>query len=198
METKAPSVRLEPWAETDLGLLRAMNAPELMSHLGGPETEEQLRLRHQRYVALSNAGQDKGRMFRIVLLPDTGGEREAAGPGEARGPAGAVSGLAATVGTIGFWENVWQGHQIYESGWGLLAAFQGRGIAAAAAAAVIECARVQHTHRYLHAFPSVDNPPSNAVCRRAGYTLQGICAFEYPPGNVLTCNDWRVDLTATG
>lgn len=173
MEIKAPRVRLEPWSETDLGLLRAANTPEMMTHLGGPETEEQLVKRHRRYVDLSADRTGKGRMFRVVLLPD----------GEA-------------VGTIGFWEKTWQGQEVYETGWGVLSAFQGRGIAAAATAAVAERARAEKKHRYLHAFPSVDNPSSNRLCRRAGFSLQGECDFEFPPGNVMRCNDWRLDLDA--
>ncbi|MDX3851097.1 GNAT family N-acetyltransferase [Streptomyces sp. AK02-01A] len=173
METKAPRVRIEPWSEGDLDLLRAANAPELMTHLGGPETEEQLAGRHRRYVDLSADRTGRGRMFRVVLLP--GGE---------------------AVGTIGFWEQTWQGEQVYETGWAVLAAFQGRGIAAAATAAVVERARAEKKHRYLHAFPSIGNPPSNAVCRKAGFTLRGECEFEYPVGHLMRCNDWRLDLTA--
>ncbi|MFF2063780.1 GNAT family N-acetyltransferase [Streptomyces sp. NPDC058200] len=172
MEINAPRVGLEPWSESDLDLLRAANAPELMNHLGGPETEEQLLKRHRRYVELSADRTGKGRMFRVVLLPD----------GEA-------------VGTIGFWEQTWQGQQVYETGWAVLAAFQGRGIAAAATAAVVERARAEKKHRYLHAFPSVSNPPSNALCRRAGFSLQDECEVEYPPGHVMHCNDWRLELT---
>jgi RimJ/RimL family protein N-acetyltransferase len=49
----------------------------------------------------------------------------------------------------------------------------------------------------VHAFPSVDNAPSNAICRKLGFTLlDGAIEFEYPPGNLLRCNDWRFDLDA--
>ena len=57
-------------------------------------------------------------------------------------------------------------------------------------------ARARATHRFLHAFPSVDNAPSNAICRKLGFTLLGECDFEYPPGNRMRCNDWRLDLRA--
>ena len=36
------------------------------------------------------------------------------------------------------------------------------------------------THRYFHAFPSVDNAPSNAICRKLGFELLGACDFEFP------------------
>jgi RimJ/RimL family protein N-acetyltransferase len=173
MEIKAPAVRIEPWSDDDLGLLRAANAPELMDHLGGPETEEQLIKRHQRYVDLSADRTGKGRMFRIVLLPS----RE-------------------VVGTVGFWEQTWDGGQVYETGWSVLPAFQGRGIATAGTVAVIGMARAEHKHRYLHAFPSVTNGPSNAVCGKAGFELVGECDLEYPPGHVHRSNNWRLDLLA--
>lgn len=174
MEIKASAVRIEPWSEDDFDLLRAANAPELMDHLGGPETEEQLIKRHLRYVDLNTDRTGKGRMYRIVL--SAGGE---------------------AAGTVGFWEKTWDGQQVYETGWGVLPAFQGRGIATAGTLAVVEEARAQHKHRYLHAFPSVANGPSNAVCRKAGFSLVGECEFEYPPGNLLRSNDWRLDLGET-
>ncbi|MFC9430390.1 GNAT family N-acetyltransferase [Streptomyces sp. NPDC056987] len=168
----SPRVRIDAWSAGDLGLLRAANAAELMTHLGGPETEEQILKRHERYVALSADRTDKGRMFRVVLLPEE-----------------------IPVGTIGFWEQTWDGEQVYETGWTVLAAHQGRGIAAAAVAAVVERARAERTHRSLHAFPSVDNPASNALCRRAGFSLLGERDFEYPPGHPRRVNNWRLRLT---
>lgn len=49
-------------------------------------------------------------------------------------------------------------------------------------------------NRYLHAFPSVSRPASNGVCRKAGFTLLGACDFEFPPGTMMWCNDWRLEL----
>lgn len=167
-----PRVRIEPWSEGDLALLRRLNAPEMTAHLGGPETEEQLLVRHRRYVESAATG--SGPMFRVVLLPD----------GEA-------------VGSVGYWERTWRTETVYEMGWGVLPPFQGRGIAAAAAAAAADLARAERRHRYVHAFPSVGNPASNAVCRKLGFTLFGPCDFEYPPGSTMRCNDWRLDLTAS-
>ncbi|MCX4724699.1 GNAT family N-acetyltransferase [Streptomyces sp. NBC_01306] len=165
-------VRIEPWSEDDLTLLRRMNAPELLDHLGGPETEDQVLVRHERYVGMSAGTDGTGTMFRVV----------ATGTGEA-------------VGTVGYWESSREGELIYESGWGVLKGHQGRGIATAAVRAVLERAGQERKHRFLHAFPSVDNPPSNAVCRKSGFSLLGDCDFEYPPGRSMRCNDWRVELT---
>ncbi|BBJ42030.1 GNAT family N-acetyltransferase [Streptomyces antimycoticus] len=164
-------VRLEPWEDSAScrELLRGVNSPEMTSHLGGPESEEQILVRHRRYAELTGPG--AGRMYRIVLLP---GEE--------------------TVGSIGYWEREWRGESVYETGWAVLPPFQGRGIAAAAAGEVARAAAAQRTHRYLHAYPSVGHPASNGVCRKAGFTLVGECEVEYPLGTMMRCNDWRLEL----
>jgi hypothetical protein len=40
----------------------------------------------------------------------------------------------------------------------------------------------------------VHHDASNAVCRKAGFELVGECDFEYPPGNHIRSNDWRLAL----
>jgi RimJ/RimL family protein N-acetyltransferase len=161
-------LRLEPWTEADLALLRLKNTPEMRAHLGGPETEQDLLRRHRRYLTVENPG--TGAMFAIVI-----------GDGE-------------RVGSIGYWERQWRDELVYETGWGVVPAYQGRGIATAAARAVIQAARDQRRLRHLHAFPSVDHAASNAVCRKAGFTLLGETEFEYPPGRLMRSNDWCLDL----
>jgi hypothetical protein len=66
-ESERPEVWLEPWSDSDLDLLRRNNAPEMMTYIGGPETEEQLVARHQRYLERWRLG--TARMFRVVI-PD--------------------------------------------------------------------------------------------------------------------------------
>lgn len=166
-------VRIEPWRVDDLDLLRRINTPQMKRHLGGPEPEEEIVARHDRYVRFASTG--KGCIFRVVLLPDK-----------------------VAIGSIGYWERVWQGEPVYEMGWAILPPYQGRGLATAALAATVAAARARRTHRYAHAFPSVDNLPSNALCRRAGFQLRGETKFEYPPGRFMRSNDWCLDLTAVG
>ena len=98
------------------------------------------------------------------------------------------------VGSIGYWEKNWRDQLVYETGWHILPAYQGRGLATKAGEAVIAQARLENRHRFLHAFPSMDNIPSNAICRKLGFVLMEACEFEYPPGNFMICNDWRLDL----
>ena len=143
---------LQPWSEGDLPLLeKLLGDPEMMVHLGGPESEEQIRKRHQRYLQLS----ETDHMFRIVL----GSTSEA-------------------VGSIGHWEKNWRDQLVSETGWHILPAYQDRGLATKAGEAVIAQARLEKRHRFLHAFPSLDNGPSNAICRKLRFTLIETCEFE--------------------
>jgi len=162
------SVRIEPWADADLPILeQTLGDPAMTEHLGGPESPEQIARRHAGY-AEPGSGQ-----FRIVV-------------GRERAPAG----------WVGYWDREWRGEQVYEIGWSVIPSFQGRGIATTATAQALAAARAAGGHRFVHAFPSVANGASNAICRKAGFTLVGEYDFEYPPGNALRCNDWRFDLQA--
>ncbi|WP_406107451.1 GNAT family N-acetyltransferase; N-acetyltransferase [Micromonospora globbae] len=163
-------VRIAPWSEDDLDLLRRLNAPEIRAHTGGPETDAQVLARHERYVRFGDTGQ--GCMFTVVL------------PGGVK------------AGSVGYWEREWRDEQVYELGWAVLPEHQGRGLATEAVRAVVAVARDRRTRRWAHAYPSVDNPASNAVCRKAGFTLLGETEFEYPPGHLMRSNDWRLDLAA--
>lgn len=64
----------------------------MWKHLGGPETEEKVLRRHQRYLPANWAG--GGGMFRVELLP--GHE---------------------PVGFVGYWERVESRERTYETGW---------------------------------------------------------------------------------
>ncbi len=50
----------------------------------------------------------------------------------------------------------------------------------------------------MHAFPSVENDASNAICREVGFTLHREVELEdrRVPGNFLRFNDWYLDLFA--
>jgi RimJ/RimL family protein N-acetyltransferase len=158
-------VALRPWAEDDLETLRRSNAPEMMTYLGGPETEEALVARHERYLRLGREGQ--AWMFRIVT-PDH--------------PEG--------VGTIGYWRHEHHGEPTFETGWSVETAHQGRGIATAALTAVLADAVRRDPRRAVYAYPRVENAASNAICRKAGFTREGQEDFEHPKGTWKPSNVW--------
>jgi RimJ/RimL family protein N-acetyltransferase len=161
------TVSLEAWTSRDFPLLeRLMGDPRMTEHLGGPESPDKLRERQTRYERLEGGD----RMFKIVDIAGDG------------------------VGSVGFWTKSWHEQQVYEIGWMIAPEFQGRGIAVNAAAQAIELAKGEDRHRFMHAFPNVDNAASNAICRKLGFELLESCEFEFPKGHLMTCNDWRLDL----
>jgi RimJ/RimL family protein N-acetyltransferase len=167
---RADAISIEPWDAGDLPLLQQlMGDPEMMQHLGGPESSEKIAGRLERYIR-SN-GPD-GRMFKIL-------------DGATREP----------LGSVGYWERTWRGNDVYETGWSVLPAFQGQGIAVTATLKAIDRARADGEHRFMHALPSVTNARSNAICKKLDFALLGECEVEYPPGSLMVCNDWRLDLS---
>ncbi|RNE67380.1 GNAT family N-acetyltransferase [Cryobacterium tepidiphilum] len=159
------ALHLEPWSDAGLDVLRRQNTPAMTRHLGGPELEEAVGGRHQRYLHLED-----GEMM-VVRLGEV------------------------AIGSIGYWARSWDGHEVYETGYAIFSEFGGHGYATAALRLVASRAALRATRRHLHAFPRVDHAASNAVCRRAGFELVGTSSFEYPKGTWAESNDWRMDLT---
>jgi len=164
--------RIEPWGAGDLPLLhRLLGDPAMTEHLGGPETPEKIEERHERYLRGETG---RVEMFKVVDEEGT------------------------PVGSVGYWERDEDDEKVYETGWMVLPEFQGRGIATRATELVIERVRAEGDHQWLYAYPGVDNHPSNAICRKLGFELVEVEEFEYPKGsgNIMRCNDWRLDLFA--
>ena len=161
-------VRLERWGAGDVELLTALNGdPEMMRHLGGPQTPEQIAERQARYVAPDEPGM--GRTLKVI-----------------------EAGTDADVGWVGYWRHAWQDADVFEIGWSVLASAQGRGLATAAATQAIALARADDASLALHAFPAERNVASNALSRTLGFELIGPCELEFPAGSVMHANDWRL------
>ncbi|MGM7701835.1 GNAT family N-acetyltransferase [Pseudalkalibacillus sp. Hm43] len=167
-QIKERQIQINIWGDTDLDLLFKINAPEMMEHLGGSESKEQILKRHKRYLKLG----EKGKMFSITLSPDF-----------------------EAVGSVGYWQTTWKNESVYEIGWSILPQFQGNGIATIAVKLAIKEAIMERKYKYIHAFPSIDNLASNAICRKLNFSFISDCEFEYPPGNLMHCNDWRLDIS---
>jgi RimJ/RimL family protein N-acetyltransferase len=164
-------IDLQPWSDHDLWVVeRFLSDPGMTEHLGGPLSPERILDAHRRYLDTNASG--AGRMFTVVLDPEP-----------------------SVIGSIGFWDKTWRDELVYETGWMIFPEYQGRGLASEALAMLVGRLKRDHARRFLHAFPSIDNGPSNALCRKLGFANLGEVAFEYPPGNSLRCNDWRLDLS---
>jgi len=168
-QTRLPAIELVPWSEDDLWLLvRTMGDPAMTVHLGGPETPEKLAERHQRYLERTGPGQ----ILKILRPEDQ-----------------------RAVGSVLYWESSEGGETFYEIGWAVLPEFQGQGYATAVTLAAVDLAREEGAFATMHAFPNVENTASNAVCRKAGFSLLGTVDVEFPKGHSMTCNDWCIELT---
>lgn len=162
-------VRIEPWGVGDLPLLVELNDPEMTKHVGGPESPEKVADRQSRYEKADS------RQYKVAVEPGDEG-----------------------VGWVGYWEMTWRDQAVWEVGWAVVPTFQGRGIASSATAQVIDRARAERRLRFMHAFPKVENGPSNAICRKLGFTFVGEVDFPARRGGFVRCNDWRLDLSPDG
>jgi RimJ/RimL family protein N-acetyltransferase len=162
-------VRLRPYGPGDRWIQeRFLKDPESTAHLGGPETDEQIARRHERYLAMTDPA--KGAMFVIEAGPDW-----------------------QPAGSVGYWEQTEaDGTVVWETGWYVLPELRGRGIAGSGTRLAIDAAWAA-VRRPMHAFPNVDNGPSNTICRKLGMRLRATSEYEYPKGHWMTRNDWVID-----
>lgn len=160
-------MQLTRYTDADFALSEALETdPVVMRALGGPIERERLEKVHPRRVSDP---------WYFTIVPDP--------PGPA-------------VGTIGIWDKELDGGTIHETGWMVLPAYQGRGIATRALGLLIERAREAAQFPSLHAFPPIGNAPSNALCRKFQFTLLGQREFVYA-GRTLECNHWTLELERT-
>lgn len=154
----------------DLPLYESMYCdPSMMEHLGGAWPKERAPGKLRQNLEVVGAG--TAWVFKVIPDDD---------PSQAAG-------------SVCIWEHEWRGERVNEIGWMILPAFQGRGLATRAVRAILEKARAEGRWDAVHALPTTANAPSNAVCRRAGFTLIEECDLEWD-GRALRCNHWLRDL----
>jgi RimJ/RimL family protein N-acetyltransferase len=163
---------LLPYSDEDIGLIEELERdPDIMRHLGGPVEPDRIpELHRQRLQTVA----DGDWYFKIVPEPD--------GP-----PAG----------TIGIWSASWRGDSIHETGWMVLPAFQGQGIATRALGLILARARSEARFPRIYAFPSITNGASNTLCRRFGFRLIEETDFDYR-GTRLRVNVWELEVGDPG
>jgi RimJ/RimL family protein N-acetyltransferase len=165
-------VELLDYTDADLPLTEALECdPVVMGELGGPIPKEEIPKVHRRRLDSTAKGD-----WWFKIVPDS-------------------SGTAA--GAIGIWPTKWRGREIYEAGWMLLPEFQGKGLASEALELLLRRVRSDPRFDSVHAFPSVSNAPSNALCRKFGFTLLEECDGGYA-GRTLRCNHWELVLARRG
>lgn len=165
-EMNTKDVALKPWQESDFSLLKKMNIKKMWEHLGGPESDEKVLKRHQKFLEF-NPGRTC--MYAILIEGKPGG-------------------------SIGYWEKKWQNRDVFEVGWMVLPEFQGKGVATIAAKKLLDLMRFELSGAEVHAFPSASHPASNAICEKSGFIFEGTTDFEFPKGSWMNCHDWCIIL----
>jgi RimJ/RimL family protein N-acetyltransferase len=162
------AVELVLYSDADRWLTEEIECdPRMMRELGGAIRREEAAEAHRRRLATIA---DDPWWFKIVLHPE---------------------GQAA--GMIGIWASEHDGEELDEVGWMVLPPLQGRGIATAALKLLLDRARSAPRFERIHAFPGISNAPSNALCRKVGFSLLGECEVRFRD-RPLRCNHWELVL----
>lgn len=157
---------LEPISKDDLGLIAELETdPIVMKELGGPLPYEAMQAKLDKRLRLAA----EGKAIVCKVMED---------------------GQAA--GIVCLWDSEHGGETLSELGWMLKPAFQGRGLGTKATKALIALARKDPRWGALHAYPGASNGPSNAICRKLGFTRLGEEDLEFS-GRPLRAAHWRLD-----
>jgi RimJ/RimL family protein N-acetyltransferase len=163
-------VELLPYTDEHRDLTEALELdPEVMSELGGPADPADLDRVHRMRVETVARGQ-----WYFVIVPEPS---------------------MPAVGAIGIWESTVAGSAIQEVGWMVLPEFQGRGIASEALRILIDRARSDPGYTRIHAFPGQSNAPSNALCRKNGFTKTEETEVKFRD-RPLRVNHWELDVSS--
>lgn len=139
--------------------------PVMMAHLGGARPREEIPGKLRRHVA-ATAGDE---WWCSMIVPDDTDPDTIAGMVTIDGDRGKA-----------------------EIGWAVLPEFQGRGVASAAVRLMVLRAAIDGRWGVLNAYPGVDNPASNGICRTLGFRLVGQAEATFS-GLTFHSNHWQID-----
>ncbi|MDX6287459.1 MAG: hypothetical protein QOG53_2944 [Frankiales bacterium] len=139
----------------------------MMADLGGPQRPDDMPAKVARDVELTEA--DGAWVLMIV-------------PGEDP---------SVVAGTVALWPHEGDSPKS-EIGWMVLPEFQGQGLAKAAVGEVLQRARADGRWGVVHAFPSVTNVASNALCRALGFSRVAEEDLLFSE-QIFRVNHWCVD-----
>ncbi len=161
-------MELVPYSEEHRALTAALETdPVAMRELGGAVDPSEIDTIHRRRLDAMAA-----EPWWFAIAPEPGGR---------------------AVGCIGIWAAEHFGEPMHETGWMVLPAVHGQGIATTALDLLLTRAREARAFERIHAFPAVTNTASNALCRRAGFERLEDVALPYRAG-VLACAHWALAL----
>ena len=162
-------VSLRPITMDDLPLYAGLLTDErTMTELGGPLPYEGLQEKLRGIVDEV----ERGEIWYFTILAEDADE---------------------AVGTVCVWDHAPHGETITEIGWMVRPEFQGRGLASAAVAEILQRARADRRWHTIHAFPGATNGPSNAICRKNGFERLELLEYEYA-GRPMRGYHWLIRL----
>ncbi|MGA8113362.1 MAG: GNAT family N-acetyltransferase [Actinocatenispora sp.] len=140
--------------------------PVMMAKLGGPSPRDGIEAKVRSDVDSVAAGT----AWISMIVPDPDVPRLVAG-------------------SVVVWSHELDGAQISEVGWMVLPEYQGRGVGKQAMRTLLTRARDEGRWGTVHAFPGVDNGPSNGICRTLGFTSVGPKELPFN-GQLFHANHW--------
>jgi RimJ/RimL family protein N-acetyltransferase len=160
---------LQDFSTHDFELVeRILSDPRIMDDFGGIFAKEKIEKAQRHYLA--SAESEEGWVF--AIRADEGS---------------AAAGLAF------LWDRPWRDDVITELVVQILPEFQRRGLAAAAAGAVIARARAERRCKSVHAFPPEASSAAAALCAGLGFAKLDKCDVDFA-GARLRARHWRLDL----
>jgi RimJ/RimL family protein N-acetyltransferase len=162
-------VILADFSTHDFALVeRILSDPRMMDDFGGAFAPEKIEKAQRHYLASSES--EEGWAF--TIRPAEGAE---------------AAGLAF------LWDRPWRDDVITELVCQVLPEYQRRGLATAAALAVIARARLERRCKSVHSFPPEVSSAAAALCAKLGLTRLDRCDVDFA-GARLRGRHWRLDL----
>jgi RimJ/RimL family protein N-acetyltransferase len=173
---KGCEMKLVPLSRDDLDLFVSMfGDPEHMAELGGVHPLEKIPSILDKHIGYA----EKGTSVTFKIVP-TEEDLESYHCDLKTGEG---------VGTVCLWEGEFENQPVSEIGWGVATRYKGCGFATKAVRMLLELAKQSGRWGVIHAFTTVTNTPSNAMCARLGFSLLGECDIDYD-GRPLRANHY--------
>ncbi|MDE2143563.1 MAG: GNAT family N-acetyltransferase [Elusimicrobia bacterium] len=162
-------MRLEDFSLNDFELVESLlSDPAGMADLGGPLTRDEVAKAMKNFVDAVET--EEGWIHKIM-------------PGESSDPAGLVF----------LWDRPWGDGAISEVSVQILPKYQGRGLAKAAAKAVLARALAEGRCKSVHSFPPAVSARAQALCASLGFRKLERCELPFG-GKPVRRVHWRLDL----
>lgn len=167
-------MKLVPIELNDLELFERMFCdPVHMADLGGPQEKEKVPSILAKQV--SYVEKDKGWVYKIIPEDEDWVKSPPPNPETTEN----YFDWRRGVGTLCLWEGFVNDAPATEIGWGVIPLYQHNGFATKALSLFLEKAKIDGRWGVIHAMTSINNYPSNLLCKKAGFNFIESCEMDY-------------------